>query len=81
MCIEVGEAIMTKNEALYKYLKMDYVYFEVVRNQDYSVLSYSRVGWAFCVYGDTYRFKPAASLIYFDTKITERTILKLVKLL
>ncbi len=81
MCTEVGETIMTKNEALYKYLKMDYDYAGFAIEQDYKVLSYNRFAWALHINGDTYNFKPAEAPSYYPSKLTERVILKMVKLL
>ena len=68
---------MTKNEALYKYLKMDYRF-----NDKYEVLSYDRVKWSFLCIEGSYDIMPTAGIPYVRcSRITERTILKLVKLL
>jgi len=66
---------MTKNEALYKYLKMDYRF-----NDNYEVLSYDRVEWSFICMEGSYHLKTGRTP-YYPCKITERVILKLVKLL
>lgn len=81
MFIETGKDIMTKNEALYEYLKMDYEYFGFEIKQEHKVLSYNRFAWAFHIKGDTYNFKPSDVFVYYPTKLTERVILKMVKLL
>lgn len=72
---------MTKNEALYKYLKMDYSYGSFESDDYYKVLSYNRVGWSFWYNRGTYQFKSADKANYYRSKLTERVILKMVKLL
>lgn len=70
---------MTKNEALFKYLKMDYQF----NDYRYSILSYNRVERSFATRKDgSYAIMPSAGVPYRScSRITERTILKLVKLL
>lgn len=71
---------MTKKEALYKYLKMDHDSTDFGMDQDFSVLSYNSVSWAFWCKKGNYHLKTDRTP-YYPCKITERTILKLVKLL